>query len=254
MLDTILESTRRRIEPVVEEVDTLIARAASQPPARGFAAALTGDGLQLIAEIKRRSPSAGDLAPGIDPVDQAIRYVEGGAAAISVLTEPEFFAGSLDDLRAVRDAVDVPILRKDFTLHAAQIWEARAAGADAILLIVAALADDELSHLLGVAAAAGVDALVEAHTLVEARRAEAAGARIIGVNNRDLTTFVTDLATAESVGGEIEADVLVAESGVSDVAGAARMAAAGYDAILVGEALVRSSDPAGLVASLRAAT
>ncbi len=252
MLDTILEATRRRIEPVVAGIDQLIASAAAQPPARGFGSALGVEGLQVIAEIKRRSPSAGDLAPGIDPVDQAVRYVEGGAAAISVLTEPDFFAGSLDDLRAVRDAVDVPILRKDFTLHPAQIWEARAAGADAVLLIVAAIDDDELRHLLGVAAAAGVDALVEAHTLAEARRAEDAGARIIGVNNRDLTTFVTDLATAEAIGGEIQAEVLIAESGVSDVAGATRMAAAGYHAILVGEALVRSTDPAGLVASLKA--
>lgn len=251
MLDTILEATLRRIEPVVAGLDDFIALAAEQPPARSLSSALLVDGLQVIAEIKRRSPSAGDLALGIDPVRQAARYVEGGAAAISVLTEPEFFSGSLDDLRAVRSAVDVPVLRKDFTLHAAQIWEARAAGADAVLLIVAALDDNRLRHLLEIAAAAGVEALVEAHTLAEARRAEAAGASIIGVNNRDLTTFVTDLATAESIGGEVRADVLIAESGVSGVSGAARMAAAGYHAILVGEALVTAADPAGLVSSLR---
>jgi indole-3-glycerol phosphate synthase len=253
VLDTILDSTRRRIEPLVSRLDDLVASAATAPSVRGFGEALAADGLQVIAEIKRRSPSAGSLAPGMDPAAQAKHYVAGGAAAISVLTEPEFFDGSLDDLRAVREAVDVPVLRKDFTLHAAQIWEARAAGADAVLLIVAALDDDGLQHLLGVAAAAGLDALVEAHTLDEARRAEAAGARILGVNNRDLTTFVTDLRIAERIGGEIHADVLVAESGVSDPAGAARMAASGYDAILVGEALVRADDPAVLVSALKAA-
>lgn len=254
MLDVILEATRRRVAPLVDEIDDLVAAARVMPPARGFGAALAQDGLQVIAEIKRRSPSAGALAEGIDPPAQALRYVAGGAAAISVLTEPDFFSGSLEDLAAVRHAVDVPILRKDFTVHPVQVWEARVAGADAVLLIVAALSDAALGELLAVAAAAGLDALVEAHTLEEARRAERAGASIIGVNNRDLTTFVTDLSTAESIGGLVQADVLVAESGVSDVAGAARMAAAGYDAVLVGEALVKADDPAALVDSLRSAS
>lgn len=254
VLDIILDATRSRIALLHDRVGDFVSAAGSAPPVRRFGEALAVPGLQVIAEIKRRSPSAGVLAAHLDPAAQAEAYVSGGAAAISVLTEPHFFDGSLDDLRAVRAAVDVPVLRKDFTLDAVQIWEARAAGADAILLIVAALDDDQLGSLLATAEEAGVDALVEAHTLEEAQRAAAAGARILGVNNRDLTTFVTDLATAEEIGGSIHADVLVAESGVSSPEGAARMAAAGYDAVLVGEALVRSDDPGGLVAQLRAAS
>ena len=253
MLDAILESTTRRIAPLRGRLAELRAAAGDAPPCLGFAEALLCDGLQVVAEIKRRSPSAGDLAVGLAPTSRAEAYVEGGAAAISVITEPEFFSGSLADLEAVRTSVDVPLLRKDFTIDQVQIWEARATGADAILLIVAALGDTQLSELLGVAAEAEIDALVEVHTVAEARRAEASGARIIGVNNRDLRTFVTDLATAESIGGEISAEVLVAESGVSSPDGASRMWRAGYDAILVGEALVRADDPAGLVNLLRSA-
>ena len=254
MLATILESTQRRVEPLRARLHELRTAAADAPPCRGFGAALRAPGLQVIAEIKRRSPSAGDLAVDLDPVAQAKAYVSGGAAAISVLTEPEFFAGSLGDLEVVRDAVDVPLLRKDFIVDASQIWEARVAGADAVLLIVAALSDREIVELLAVAAEAGVEALVEAHTVEEAFRAEAAGARLIGVNNRDLRTFATDLSTAERVGGALlAAQVLVAESGVNSIEGAARMSRAGYDAILVGEALVRSDDPASLVARLRQA-
>ncbi|MEN8238185.1 MAG: indole-3-glycerol-phosphate synthase, partial [Actinomycetota bacterium] len=148
--------------------------------------------------------------------------------------------------------VEVPVLRKDFTLDPAQIWEARAAGADAVLLIVAALSDLLLSELIGVATEVGVDAIVEAHTASEVRTAVAAGAQIVGVNNRDLATFITDLSVAESVAGLLPTGVVtIAESGVSDVVGARRMRDAGYDAILVGEALVRSDDPASLVAALK---
>jgi indole-3-glycerol phosphate synthase len=176
----------------------------------------------------------------------------GGAAAISVLTEPDFFDGSLDDLVAVRRRVEVPVLRKDFVLDAAQIWEARAAMADAVLLIVAVLSDDQLAELRGVATEAGLAALVEAHALEEVQRAIDAGAEIVGVNNRDLATFVTDLATAEAAATHLDTvAVSVAESGVSSPEGAARMAAAGYDAILVGEAAVRSADPAAFIDSLR---
>jgi indole-3-glycerol phosphate synthase len=158
----------------------------------------------------------------------------------------------MDDLAAVRTAVEVPVLRKDFTLGGAQIWEARAGGADAVLLIVAALSDELLSELLEVATAAGVQAIVEAHTEGEAQRAISAGADIIGVNNRDLATFATDLSVAESVAAILPASAItIGESGVSDVAGSARMRAAGYDAILVGEALVRSEDPAALVRALK---
>lgn len=253
MLDPILGSTRRRIAALPPLRDLEVA-SKHGPPARDFAAALRGEGLAVVAEIKRRSPSAGSLAGDLDPPRQAAAYQAGGAAAISVLTEPDYFAGSLADLRAVRDVVDVPVLRKDFVLEPAQVWEARAAGADAVLLIVAALDPLQLSELLAVTRAAGMAALVEAHTEGEADVALTAGADIVGVNNRDLATFVTDLTVAERVAARLPADVVcVAESGVSDVAGAGRMAAAGYDAILVGEALVRSPDPAALVAALRAA-
>ena len=159
----------------------------------------------------------------------------------------------MSDLRAVCETVDVPVLRKDFTLAPAQIWEARAGGADAILLIVAALSDAVLGELIEVADHVGVDALVETHTAPEVQRAVAAGATIVGVNNRDLGTFRTDLAVAESIAGDIPKGIVtIAESGVSDAQGARRMATAGYDAILVGEALVRSEDPSGLVHTLKA--
>ena len=156
MLDEILERTRLRVEALRPRLDEMRRAATSAPAARDFTAALSADGLGVIAEIKRRSPSAGPLAPNLDPAAQATAYVAGGASAISVLTEPEFFDGSLGDLAAVRAAVDVPLLRKDFTLDESQIWEARAAGADAVLLIVAALSDSDLVSLIGVAATAGV--------------------------------------------------------------------------------------------------
>ncbi len=253
MLEPILASVRSSLPRVVAGEEALRAAAGEAPPSLDFAAALAGPGLAVIAEIKRRSPSAGPLAPEMDPVAQAGEYVAGRAGAISVLTEPDHFAGSLADLMAVRAAVSAPLLRKDFILHPAQVWEARAAGADAVLLIVAALSDAELGGLMGTAAEAAMTALVEVHTPTEAERAVAAGAEVIGVNNRDLETFTTDLGTAERIAPLLAGvRVTVAESGVSDPDGAARMAAAGYDAILVGEALVRSPDPAGLIARLRA--
>jgi indole-3-glycerol phosphate synthase len=251
MLAPILEATRRRVAALPPRGE-LEAAARARPPARDFASALTAPGLSVIGEIKRRSPSAGVIAADLRPETQAAAYVGGGAAAISVLTEPEFFGGSLEDLQAVRAAVSAPVLRKDFVLEASQVWEARAAGADAVLLIVAALAAPQLEELLAVAAAAGVAALVEVHTEAEAAAALAAGAEVIGVNNRDLTTFVTDLAVAERLAAQLPPGVVrVAESGVSDADGSRRMAAAGYDAILVGEALVRAPDPAALVHVLR---
>ena len=208
----------------------------------------------MIAEIKRRSPSAGAISENLDPVLQATAYVAGGATAISVLTEPDHFGGSLEDLRSVKGAVDVPVLRKDFILDPAQIWESRVAGADGILLIVAALTTDDLEHLISVAADAGLDALAEAHTRDEAETAMGAGARLVGVNNRDLATFVTDLAVAEAVGPMLVGPIVkVAESGVSSAEAAGRMAAAGFNAILVGEAAVRAADPVAFIRSLREA-
>ncbi len=253
ILERIIEATQARVAALPPEA-VLAEAAAAAPPPRDFTAALQAPGLSVIAEIKRRSPSAGPIAPGLDPVDQAAAYVAGGAAAISVLTEPDFFDGSPEDLRRVRAAVPVPVLRKDFTVDPLQILEARAMGADAVLLIVAALDASQLGELHAAAAVQGMTALVEVHTVAEAEVALGAGAVVIGVNNRDLTTFHTDVAVSESLAPRLEGiAVTVAESGVSDPAGAARMAAAGDAASLVGEAWVRAGDPAALLAARRAA-
>lgn len=252
MLNTILASADARAVATDAAFDRHRAAALAEPPARDFAGALRTEGLAVIAEIKRRSPSAGDIDGSLDPGELAQRYVQGGADAISVLTEPEFFGGSLEDLMAVRAAVAVPVLRKDFTRSPSQIWEARAHGADAVLLIVAALDRAKLDGLLSVAHDVGIAAIVEAHSVDEVAVAADCGAEIIGVNNRDLHTFVTDLSVAERAASSLPRDVIkIGESGVSSPAGAARMASAGYDAILVGEALVRASDPAQLLASLK---
>jgi indole-3-glycerol phosphate synthase len=252
MLTQILDASRRRAASLAPRVGELRQLAGGLPPARPFAAALAAPGLQVIAEIKRRSPSAGAIRTSVVPAEQAATYERGGAAALSVLTEPDAFGGSLVDLAAARSATTLPVLRKDFTVHPVQVWEARAAGADAVLLIVAALGDDELEVLLGEARRAGLDALVEAHDALEVERARRAGAALIGVNNRDLMTFRTDLATAEALAPALEGvPVRVAESGVSSPDAAARMAAAGYDAILVGEAVMRSDDPADFITRLR---
>lgn len=255
ILDEILRTADVRAGDARRDLEHHRARSADAPAQRSLADALAADGLSVIAEIKRRSPSAGDIDASLDPVRLARAYEAGGAAAISVLTEPHFFGGSLDDLVAVRAAVTIPVLRKDFTRDPAQVWEARAAGADAVLLIVAALDDRGLEACIQAAEDAGVDSVVEAHTLNEVARAVAVGAGIIGVNNRDLDSFTTDLAVAEAVAGAIPDGVVrIAESGVSSIEGARRMAAAGYDAILVGEALVRHGDPASFVDALRGAS
>ena len=247
MLGRILDSTRERLRTsgVVEH--------GTRSPSRGFAASLAAPGLQIIAEIKRRSPSVGEIAPDLDPVGQAVAYQQGGAAAISVLTEPEYFGGSVEDLQMVRQAVDLPVLRKDFIIDMRQVEESRMIGADALLLIVAALDTELMAQLLAECRRVEIEALVEAHDEIEADMAVAAGARIIGINNRNLETFETDLAVAERIAPRLPRDgIRVGESGVSNVHGAARMASAGYDAILVGEALVRADDPVRLIEQLRA--
>lgn len=252
MLDEIVAATRRRLPELLDRQGSFEQLAAGMPPAPSFRAALATDGLAVIAEVKRRSPSRGDLDPDLDPVAQAIRYAEGGAAAVSVLTELDFFSGSPDDLRAVAAAVPVPVLRKDFIVHPVQIWQARALGASAVLLIVAVLDREELATLLGVAGEAGVDALVEVHDVSEAEIARSAGAEIVGVNNRNLADFSVDLATSEMLAPLLaDIPVTVAESGIFTATDSARMAAAGYDSVLVGEALVRSEDPAALVRELK---
>jgi indole-3-glycerol phosphate synthase len=251
MLEPILDSVRSRLPDLVSETETWLGRAAAAPPARDLGAALTGAGLGVIAEIKRRSPSAGDIAPGLDPAALATAYASGGASAISVLTEEDHFGGSIEDLRTVRAAVDIPLLRKDFVLHPVQVAQARAAGADAVLLIAAVLDDATLGDLVAVTRGFGMTALVEAHDGSEVARSITAGAAVIGVNNRDLTTFDVDLGTAEALRSLIPADaVAVAESGVTSIEGARRMARAGYDAILVGQAAAQAEDPAAFVSEL----
>lgn len=222
------------------------------PAFRDFAGALRAPGLGVIAEVKRRSPSAGTLSADADAGAMARRYADAGAAAISVLTEPDHFGGALEDLEIVRDAQTAPVLRKDFVVDPYQIVEARAAGADAVLLIVAALGA-ALPDYLGHAAEAGLDALVEVHDEAELRVALDAGAPIVGVNNRNLTDLSIDLAVCEQMLPQIPpATVKVAESGILAGEDAARMAAAGADAVLVGTALMTAENPGASIAELRA--
>ena len=228
---------------------TLSARAESMPPARGFVGAVRGG--RVIAEMKRRSPSGGALRGDLDPAAVARGYADAGAAALSVLTDAPDFGGSLDDLVAARSAVDVPVLRKDFTVDPVQIAEARVAGADAVLLIVAVLDGDALSECLDAARRFGVDALTEVHDADEARRAVDAGAACIGVNNRDLRTLTADLATFARVRAHIPSDVVcIAESGVRTADDVRRLVGEGADAVLVGETLMRNADPAAACAEL----
>ncbi|MFZ0528984.1 MAG: indole-3-glycerol phosphate synthase TrpC [Propionicimonas sp.] len=231
----------------------LEAQVATVPPARAVLPALREPGLGVIAEVKRSSPSKGALAPILDPAALARHYAAGGANAISVLTERRRFGGSLDDLAAVRAAVATPLLRKDFVVTDYQLWESRAAGADLALLIVAALSQEHLEGFLRLGEELGLTCLVETHTPDEVRRALAAGATLIGVNNRNLKTLEVDLAHFEQMSSLIgEGAVKVAESGILTLADAQRMRAAGADAVLVGEMLVRHGDPEAAVAALRA--
>jgi indole-3-glycerol phosphate synthase len=231
-------------------------RSAGQAEApRGFAAALVRQaesGLGVIAEVKRRSPSRGDIDPTLDPADAAADYARGGATCLSVLTDRDFFSGSPEDLAAARAASALPVLRKDFTVSAADVYDARIMGADAVLLIVAALSDDELARFSELAGELGLDALVEVHDEAELERALAVDARLVGVNQRDLQTFQVDGHRAEQLGASIPIGVVaVAESGVRDADDAARLAGAGFAAVLVGESLVRAGDRAAAVAALR---
>ncbi|MHB9111484.1 MAG: indole-3-glycerol phosphate synthase TrpC [Thermoleophilia bacterium] len=215
-----------------------------------LAAAVARPGISVIAEVKRASPSKGDIRPDLDVAEIVTAYEQAGAAAISVLTEPRYFKGSLDDLATARKtlASPVPILRKDFVVDPYQIWEAAAAGADAVLLIVAALTADELSSFQKEAAEAGLECLVETHDPDELKDALASGATLIGINNRNLRTFEVSLQTTLDMIGLVPDGVLVvSESGIATSADVARLAEAGVDAVLVGETLMRSADPgAGL--------
>jgi indole-3-glycerol phosphate synthase len=254
-LDRILAAHRASAAADRRDHEDLVRLARATPPTRGFESALRHhDGLAVIAEIKRASPSKGPLAPDLDPQQLARSYASGGAAALSVLTDFEFFSGSASDLEEARAATDIPVLRKDFTVAPADLLDARIMGADAVLLIAAALSSEELPELLALASSVGLDALVEVHDEAEAERAMAAGATLIGVNQRDLVTFEVDTDRAERVGRALVGQVTrVAESGIRGGDDVRRLAAAGFDAILVGESLVTSSDPSEGVRRLRAA-
>jgi len=244
------DAQRRRSEGALTLAQ---AAARSAGTARDFHAALAHPGLSLIAEIKRASPSAGDIAPGARPSDLARAYQKGGASAVSVLTEPDHFRGSLEDLREARAACDLPVLRKDFLCDALHVWEARGAGADAILLIVAALTQTELVSLADLATDLGMAVLVEVHSSGEIERAVDAGARIIGINTRDLATLAVDPDVVAKLRPLVpEGRLVVGESGVSTPADVAALRAAGVDAVLVGEAVMRAPDPAAKIADLLA--
>lgn len=252
-LDRILEAHRADAALDGRSLERLAERAMNEPPTRGFRKALADRAeISVIAEIKRRSPSKGPLAPGLDPAGLAADYERGGAACLSVLTDTAFFGGSAADLAAARAACTRPVLRKDFTVADRDVLDARLMGADCVLLIVAALDQIELRRLYDLATDLDLDVLVEVHDERELERALDVGALLIGVNQRDLVTFDVDRARAERMASQIPPDVVrVAESGIGGRADAEVLADAGYDALLVGETLVRSADPAAEVASLR---
>jgi len=230
------------------------AAAVSRPVRSLRDALLTDEPPRVIAEIKRRSPSKGEIRADFDPQAIAKAYAEAGAAALSVLTDERYFGGQLDFLRQVRAVVEVPLLRKDFLIDESMVDEARLAGADAVLLIVAALPGDRLPALLEYTALRGLEALVEVHDADELETARAAGARVIGINNRDLRTFEVDLGTTEALAPRAGADrVVVAESGIFTGADLRRLLAAGAHACLVGESLMRQPDPGQALRALREA-
>lgn len=254
-LEQILAATRRQLPSLRPRRAILERAAAAAPLPRPLAQALMGETVAVIAEVKRRSPSAGAIRENLDPATHAAAYAHAGAAAISVLTDGPFFGGSLEDLRAVVARVAVPVLRKDFILDELQILEARAAGASAALLIVRALTAPRLRELIGCAAEWQLDALVEVHTAPELATALEAGARIVGVNSRDLDTFTIDTAKAWEILHEVPVEVLaVAESGMASRADVAAAAAAGADGVLIGTVLSAAPDPAGILAEVTRVT
>ncbi len=265
VLDDIIEGVRadledRRRQVPLQAMAERSAEAARMAPARDALAALKGGrqdpaGIRIISEVKRSSPSKGELADIASPAELAASYEAGGASVVSVLTERHRFRGSLADLDAVRAAVDIPVLRKDFTVDEYMIHEARVHGADLVLLIVAALDDRQLADYLALTHELGMNALVEAHTVGEIERAVAVGSRIVGVNVRNLKTLDVDPATYATLAPNLPADVVrIAESGVEGPAQVADYARDGADAVLVGEALVRHGDPGQAIRDFRAAS
>ena len=257
VLDEILSVKRDEVTVLhrPQTVDLLRKAALYAPPTRDFTAALRRDDgtLAVISEIKRRSPSKGELAPDLDAAATARRYEQGGASAISTLTDHAFFGGTVEDLQSVSAAVGLPVLRKDFTIDEVQVYETRAIGADAILLILAALPDDAIvCDLQDLARSLGLAVLMEAHDEAELDRALTLEPGIVGVNARNLSTFNERLDVVADLAARIPPDVIaVAESAIRSPEDAHVMAEAGFDAVLVGEALVRSPDPAQLVGAMR---
>jgi indole-3-glycerol phosphate synthase len=252
-LDRILDAHRSAVARDRRSIDALVDEAKAQPPARGFAAALmAASGTAVIAEIKRRSPAKGDIRADLDPAELARAYEAGGATCLSVLTDSEFFGGSADDLHAARAATSLPVLRKDFTVGAADVCDARLMGADAVLLIVAALDDVELRDLHRLAVEIGLDVLVEVHDEPELERALAVGANLVGVNQRDLFSFTVDRDRAMRMAMAMPPGVTrVAESGIRGADDVGGLRIAGFDAVLVGEALLVAGDAEAAVRSLR---
>lgn len=253
VLDRILEARRASVSHRKRVLPETVLRMAAKdaPPARDFAAALSRPGVNVIAELKKASPSRGLLRENFVPAELGSSLESAGAAALSVLTEEEFFQGSLRNLQDARKKVSIPVLRKDFIFDAWQVWEARASGADSFLLIVAALSDEELQELLALGRRNGMEALVEVHTREELRRAIAAEAQIIGVNNRDLKTLDVKIEISIELIGDIpDGCVAVCESGIRSAAEIARLRAAGFDAFLVGEQLMTQPDPGAALREL----
>lgn len=261
VLERILQSTREELERrklqlplhALEELAESDAVATRRRRGRRLHAALTQPGIGVIAEFKRRSPSRGTLRQGADVSDVVGAYERGGACALSVLTEGPNFGGKLDDLRVARARTELPILRKDFVVDLYQLHEARAAGADAVLLIVAALTGAELASLHERARSLGLDVLVEVHDRAELDTALAAGADLLGINNRDLRDFSVDVERTSRLLGELPSDVtVVSESGIATAEQLRTLEQQGVDAVLVGESLMRAPDPEGALRSLRA--
>jgi indole-3-glycerol phosphate synthase len=255
LLEAIVAATRARVDAAIEREPraALEQRAALRTPdGAGFVARVSRPGaINIIAECKRRSPSRGVLRSAYDPVAIAAAYEQAGAAAISVLTEPGFFDGSIAHLSAVRATVRTPLLRKDFIVDEYQLLEARAAGADAVLLIVAALSDEQLTNLFAAASAIGLAVLVEVHDEEECRRAVGCGANVIGVNNRNLRTLQVDLEASLTVAALLPKDVIaVSESGLKDAADLRAMQAMGYRAFLMGERFMIEPNPGAALASM----
>lgn len=248
ILDKILADKRIEVEirKAQESLEQVKISAGKAPASRCFASAIGGpkSEIRLIAEIKKASPSKGLIRPDFDPVEIAKIYEASGASAISVLTDEKYFQGSLEHLKAVRNAVSLPVLRKDFIIDSYQIYESRTAGADAILLIIAALSHEELAGFMALASDLGMASLVEVHTAEELGTALEINARIIGINNRNLQTFKTKLNTTLELAARVTGDrILVSESGIFTRADVEKLMSAGVDAILVGESLMREADP-----------